>query len=470
MDYSKFIQPDIISNEPFIFVSYARQDMQLVQSVIQILRNNHFRFWYDLGLKSGTEWAEELGNKIDQCDQFMVLISSNSVRSKYVRKEIGMATDKDKNMLVLYLEETNLTSGLHLLLGDIQAIHRSYFINENDFVHAICEAASNNTLYQNINVFDDFSEILGGEAKKELLKNYELLLQTGAGGIDQVFLAKHKRTGALVTVKCGLIDASYRGVFTKDCFDAERKILSEIMRNMCPYIPAIIDWFEDDNQVFIVETMIDGLSVVSKTFYTEEEVVAIAKKVLKILQYLHNNNIIHRDIKPKNLIQDEYGEIHLIGFNTAMVMEDEAHETETLLGTVGFAPPEQFDKNMRTNFSSDIYALGRTMEYLLCPECFDINSRIPIRYYRKDISVELEAILEKMTASSQDNRYQNAVEVLQKLERYKNIDILRKTLLLIESRKRVKKFNALNKKNREKRKKTLCQIAVDQGYIWKELV
>lgn len=124
MDCLNFIEPDEINNMPYIFVSYSIQDICAAQNIIKILKDNHFRFWYDKGIRYGMEWAEELGNKIDQCDQFLVLISSNSVESKYVRREIGMATNREKNILVLYLEETTLTSGLQLLLGNLQAIHR----------------------------------------------------------------------------------------------------------------------------------------------------------------------------------------------------------------------------------------------------------------------------------------------------------------------------------------------------------
>lgn len=63
LDQSMLIQPDEIEEKPYIFVSYSRLDMQNVQGLLKMLRDNHFRFWYDMGLKSGAEWAEELGEK-----------------------------------------------------------------------------------------------------------------------------------------------------------------------------------------------------------------------------------------------------------------------------------------------------------------------------------------------------------------------------------------------------------------------
>ena len=189
MDYSALIEPDDVTGQPYIFVSYSRKDMDSVQSVLRILKINHFRFWYDKGLKSGLEWAEELGEKIDQCDQFLVLISPNSIESKYVRKEVGMAMEKEKNILVLYLEETVLSSGLQLLLGNIQAIHKSFFYNESDFEKVLCESLSNNTLYQNTTVFsfaEDnqyFGSIPSKNAFNRFLDNYLLLGLIGKGGL-----------------------------------------------------------------------------------------------------------------------------------------------------------------------------------------------------------------------------------------------------------------------------------------------
>lgn len=465
MDYSKLIEPDDISDEPFIFVSYSRQDMSTVQVILEILRNNYFRFWYDKGIKSGTEWAEELGDKIDRCDQFLVLISPNSVKSKYVRKEIAMAISNEKNILVLYLEETTLSRGLELLIGDIQSIHKQYFGNDSDFAQAICKAASNNTLYQSTDVFCELDDKLGGIAENELLRSYRILSQIGAGGLARVFLAEHRRTGALVAVKCGTISKSYGGTVIKDCFKTEKKILATMMRNMCPYTPVILDWFEDDSRIFIVESLINGTSLKSRVSYSEEEVVSIAKKVLNILRYLHNNNIIYRDIKPGNLIADKYGEIYLIDFNSAVIIEEGVSETGVLLGTVGFAPPEQFNTDSLIDPSLDIYALGRTMEYLLCPEQFDKNARISIRYYRRDISVELESILEKMMASSQSDRYQSAEELLREFEKYNCTNLLKKFLLLIKSRKNIYLYKDENRKNIKKRKDILHEMAVDsQSY------
>ena len=139
MDKSKLIQPDEVNdNTPFLFVSYSRKDIEEVQKIMEILRRNHFRFWYDMGLKSGAEWAEALGEKIEQCSQFMVIVTENSMQSKYVRKEINMAVDmkNDGQILVLYMRNLILPNGLKLLLGDLQAVFRYEYLEEREIRHS----------------------------------------------------------------------------------------------------------------------------------------------------------------------------------------------------------------------------------------------------------------------------------------------------------------------------------------------
>ena len=360
------IQPDDVSN-PFVFVSYSRKDIREVQDILQILRNNKFRFWYDMELKSGTEWAEELGEKINQCDQFLVLLSDNSVNSKYVRKEIGMAIDLNKNILVIYLTETNLTSGLRLLLGDIHAIHRKHYIDENNFEQAVCKNVSKNTFYTE-NDFKDSTSYFG--AGQEFRDNYDIGEIIGEGGIGKVYTALQKRTGNLVAVKYVRKDKTFWGTSLIECICSEKKILSEVLRNMCPYVPALLDWYQDKDQVIMVETLIVGKSLQIAEPLSENEVVEIAKKVLLILRYLHRNNIVYGDIKPSNLIVDDYGDIYLIDFSSSVLISenDNTHYTST---TIGYSAPEQYVRESSASFSSDIYALGRTMEFLLSPSNFN---------------------------------------------------------------------------------------------------
>lgn len=441
VDYPSLIKPSETLDHPFIFVSYARKDLSAIQPILKALKKRSFNFWYDIGLKSGIEWADQIGDKIDQCDQFLVFMSPNSVKSKYVHKEIGMAIDKNKNMLIVYLETTELTNGLHLLLKNVHSLHKEVFTTNKEFFDAICNSASSNTLLhtQNADIF-----------KSKFWDNYEYLSQIGQSGISEVFQARHKRTGMIVAVKCGFLTSSNEitdnnGAKVSILYH-EKEILSELSRNACPYVPAILDWFQDDNQTFLVESMISGKSLNSQTFYSEKEIVQLTRKILESLQYLHKNNIIHRDIKPSNLIQNKLGDIYFLDFNISDFVHGNSNSFRG--GTTVFSSPEQFILNYSSHYSSDIYAVGQTIKFLLSPEHFNSYNDAPIRYYRKDISVEFEEILEKMTDAAPACRYQSTEEILHVLKKYRRKNIFHKIRLYIRSRKRIHQYSTFENKSR----------------------
>ncbi|MFQ5753100.1 MAG: TIR domain-containing protein [bacterium] len=118
------------SNKPFIFISYSHDDNNRVLAEIQRLHKDGYRIWYDQGIAPGREWPEETGLALDRCALFIVFISNNSVESKNVRNEINYAFSKGKPILAIHLEETQLSPGLDLQIGHIQAILKYQFSEE----------------------------------------------------------------------------------------------------------------------------------------------------------------------------------------------------------------------------------------------------------------------------------------------------------------------------------------------------
>ena len=116
---------------------------------------------------------------------------------------------------------------------------------------------------------------------------------------------------------------------------------------------------------------------------------------------------------------------------------------EEKAGTLGYCPPEQLsiDKGEHIDFSSDIYALGRLVESLLLPDKFDRSGkRIPLRAYRKDISIELESIVTKMTEPDRRNRFQSAEEVLAALDNYQKISLVKRIEHFFHSKRRIREY------------------------------
>lgn len=449
MDKSKLIQPDEVDeNMPFLFVSYSRKDIKEVQMILEILRRNHFRFWYDMGLKSGAEWAEELGQKIEYCSQFMVIITENSIESKYVRKEINMAVDmkSDGQILVLYLRNLILPNGLKFLLGNLQAVARYEYSDEDDFEKAFCRSVSNEILYSEARKDINFKEMeklsSGTAAERDLMNNYVIENKIGQGGFGEVYLGRHRRTGVSVAIKHGILDTTYRDAVMRNAYKNELNLLGKLA-NSCSNVPFVVDWFEDDRNVFLVLSFIDGVSLKNNTkSYTESQIVEVLRQLLTILSNIHRRGIINKDIKPGNVIEDEYGALFLIDFNIARDIGDGLNGEEKA-GTLGYCPPEQLsiDKGEHIDFSSDIYALGRLVESLLLPDKFDRSGkRIPLRAYRKDISIELESIVTKMTEPDRRNRFQSAEEVLAALDNYQKISLVKRIEHFFHSKRRIREY------------------------------
>ncbi len=118
--------------KPYIFVSYAHNDMKAVFAIINKLNYSGYCFWYDEGLEPGEEWPEIVGRKIIKCGQFLVFMSPFAVKSRNIRNEINLAFSENKNILVIYLDNTRMSSGLKLQLGSVHFVNK-YDLKDEEF-------------------------------------------------------------------------------------------------------------------------------------------------------------------------------------------------------------------------------------------------------------------------------------------------------------------------------------------------
>jgi len=105
-------------------VCYAHSDSAIVYDDLAWLRDRGVNLWYDEGITAGAEWREELGHAIEGCDSFVVFLSRASLASPHCLKELNFALELDRPLLVVWLEEVELTPGLKLSLNDRQALLR----------------------------------------------------------------------------------------------------------------------------------------------------------------------------------------------------------------------------------------------------------------------------------------------------------------------------------------------------------
>lgn len=109
-------------NESYSFVSYAHTDSSVVYSIISGLQDERLNIWFDEGIHAGSEWPEEIGERLVGCDSVIVMLSSNSIRSASVRREVNMAISENKKVIVLLLNKVTLSPGMKLQFGLYQMI------------------------------------------------------------------------------------------------------------------------------------------------------------------------------------------------------------------------------------------------------------------------------------------------------------------------------------------------------------
>lgn len=248
---------------------------------------------------------------------------------------------------------------------------------------------------------------------------YEILRKIGQGGMSVVYLAMDTHLNKQWAVK--EIRKKGNG---KDDVVIVNSLLAEanMMKKLDhPSLPRIVDIIDNGETIFVVMDYIEGESLdkilLEYGAQPEELVIAWAKQLCDVLSYLHSQKppIIYRDMKPANIMLKPEGNIKIIDFGIAREYKEQSLADTTVLGTKGYAPPEQYSG--QTDARSDIFALGMTMHHLLT----GIDPRggekyVPVRMWNPELSEGIEIIIDKCVQPAAENRYQNCSDLLYDLE------------------------------------------------------
>ena len=179
------------------------------------------------------------------------------------------------------------------------------------------------------------------------------------------------------------------------------KILYQTLQKIKnPYLPKIFVVQENDNQLTLLEEYIEG-NTLDQQILSKEDVRNIMHQLCECLDTLHKLNppIIHRDIKPENIIYHN-NKVTLLDFGIARFLDSRKSKDTLILGSVGYAAPEQFGFQ-QSNPQTDIYALGKLMNYLL-------NGSLE---HQNNIPFDLKQIILKATQLDYKNRYKSVKEM-----------------------------------------------------------
>ena len=126
--------------EPYIFISYSHRNADRATAVIRSMNRSGYRVWYDEGLIPGREWDENIARIIMRCGYFVALITREYLDSSNCRDELNYARDKNKPILLIYLDEVALPAGMELRLGRLFAVHYSQYSAIEDFYRKVFSA------------------------------------------------------------------------------------------------------------------------------------------------------------------------------------------------------------------------------------------------------------------------------------------------------------------------------------------
>ena len=211
-------------------------------------------------------------------------------------------------------------------------------------------------------------------------------------------------------------------------FEEEAKRLFELGEHA--QIPALLAYFEHEQQLYLVQQFIEGLTLAQELqmqgCFDEGKVRELLMGILPILQFIHDRQIIHRDITPGNIIrQKTTGKLVLIDFGVAkQITSATDSQAGTKIGTEGYSPIEQW-RSGKAYPASDLYSLGATCIYLLTQLRPDVlYDPLTGRWLWREnlmkrgthISEGLGEILDKMLKDLVNERYQSSTEVLQALQ------------------------------------------------------
>ena len=260
-----------------------------------------------------------------------------------------------------------------------------------------------------------------------LQNRYEIIKRIGGGGMSEVYKAKCHKLNRYVAIKVLKEEFGKDANFVKK-FNIEAQAAAGLSH---PNIVNIYDVVNENNMHFIVMELIEGITlkdyIASKGMLDIKEAVNIALQVAKGLECAHERNIVHRDVKPQNIIISVDGTVKVADFGIAKATTEETINAFAL-GSVHYISPEQA-KGVYTDIRSDIYSLGVSLYEMISGRVpFNEENAVavalahveevvtPPSIYNSKISPELETIVLKCMQKSPDRRYQNLKELIKELQ------------------------------------------------------
>lgn len=268
----------------------------------------------------------------------------------------------------------------------------------------------------------------------EVISNYKVLSTIGEGGMGTVYLAEHINIGRKAAIKA-LHNKYLENSNIKERFKNEAATLSQIEH---PNIVRLYDYIENTKGLFLIMEYVDGILLDEYIKnesgpINEENAIKIMKGLLLGFAYAHSKNIVHRDVKPNNIIiSRDFRTIKILDFGIAKILDDNNRnftKDGTQMGTVYYMSPEQV-RGQTIDRRSDIYSLGITFYQMITginpyekiTTEYEIYNKItheelpPAQSIYPYASERIDKIIKKATKKNINDRYQNCEQILLELK------------------------------------------------------
>ena len=188
---------------------------------------------------------------------------------------------------------------------------------------------------------------------------YEIISKVAEGGMGALYKARHPTLDRTVLLKKLTLRGGSQFI---ERFKREARMMMDFKND---HIVQVHDHFKEGSHYYIVEEYVDGISLDAlirrERYLSNDAAMLILYEVCKALKYAHDKQVIHRDIKPGNILLSRQGEVKLVDFGIATSMEDTDDgltRDGMVLGTPSYIPPEQIDDAKNVDRRADIYSLG----------------------------------------------------------------------------------------------------------------
>ncbi len=263
---------------------------------------------------------------------------------------------------------------------------------------------------------------------------YTLIRKIGEGGMAEVWEARHDQLGSRAAIKF-LLPEFARNKDLQERFLNEGKRQAQLQH---PNIIPAMDFFQVEGRSFLVMQYVEGESLEARLkpgnpALTRKEISSITADILSALDYAHSKGVVHRDVKPSNMLLDPKGRVLLMDFGIALALTEEQRltRTNTSMGTPDYMSPEQITRPLEVDFRSDIYSFGCVLYAMLSgnpPFSFEgatafaihdrhVRTAPPALVYRNsEVPRGVSNVVRKCLEKDPANRYQTCAEIIPALQ------------------------------------------------------